>query len=94
MNKQVPAETVAALASRGLPPAELRVALWVLANQSAHQRFFGVEIAGAIGMGISAVHSAMASLLLQGVFINTHPNERAGRALRVVVDPLRWKPAA
>ena len=94
MRATVPAEAVAALAARGLPPVELRVALWILAHQGAHTRFFGAEVAGSIGVGISAVHSAFSSLLEQGVIYNAHPSERTGRALRVVEDPLRWKPAA
>lgn len=94
MRAQVPAETVAALAARRLPPAELAVALWILAHQGPRARFFGAEVAGSISLGISAVHSAFSSLLEQGVLENTHPAERAGRALRVVEDPLRWKPRA
>lgn len=62
--------------------------------QGPHTRFFGAEVAGSIGMGISAVHSAFSSLLEQGVLENLRPSERTGRALRVVEDPLRWKPVA
>jgi DNA-binding GntR family transcriptional regulator len=88
----VPANVVAALAQRQLLPTELRVALWVLSTQRRGQRYFSREVTEALGASDTSVRCAIARLLELGILENATQALRAGRELRIALDPAQWKP--